>query len=516
MNQITHLQQILDLFSQSEEVQNNPQLLNNIHVVITQYCLPAQRVPQSLEHAKSNVILDIYSLFFRTLNKEPKGIDSDERHRCYKETIRIFRKWCKRQDWYSAIANTRSHTRCHYLGGGNYTQYCYERQHKQAKAPYSLKQHSWHATLKQEVDQLHRWLTTPEVQSRSTPAISKQTWLNRTKELGFFFGWLANILEYPTSSLKLEQVFDIKLLSSYIEWRINVRDNTYNSMRAILEASVSVAKFIAQDKKSAFDHDMTEVLHNLHMKRKEINLKIKAYHQKRNESIIEHIIPFEQGVDVVDFLKEELFLYDAKGRKRTLFGLISSWRKYLIVAILLYCPVRQREIRELELNRTIFRRQDGYEVVLTPDDHKTGAKTGKDRVYYLPKHLTEDLDYWINSLRPQVNLNHNFVFFKTGNSSKAKDFGEPAHGQTIRAVVTHATFRALDILGYEMKGVRPHDFRRIAVTFHRQHGDRTLDEPLAELMGHSVDFANRYYDLTTSREKTSKATNWWQTEPIKD
>jgi integrase len=72
---------------------------------------------------------------------------------------------------------------------------------------------------------------------------------------------------------------------------------------------------------------------------------------------------------------------------------------------LVYIPVRQQEIRQYELGKTLFRKLDAkgrpyYEVVIT--EHKNKAKTGKNRKYKLPSILTADLDAWINVWRPKA------------------------------------------------------------------------------------------------------------------
>ncbi|WP_072619175.1 hypothetical protein [Spirulina major] len=190
---VTYLTQVLDLFAASDEVKQNPKLLDDIYIVMTEYCLPSQRSPQPLERAKATVLLTLYSLFFRTLNKMPENIDLDKKHQRYKVTIRIFRKWCKQQSWYSAIENSYPNKRCDCFSGGNYTKHCIDKPHNQAKGRYSLKRADWCFSLQKEVDGLHQWLITPEVKGRPTNVIRHQTWHNQEKELMYFFGWLTNI-----------------------------------------------------------------------------------------------------------------------------------------------------------------------------------------------------------------------------------------------------------------------------------------------------------------------------------
>jgi len=65
----------------------------------------------------------------------------------------------------------------------------------------------------------------------------------------------------------------------------------------------------------------------------------------------------------------------------------------------------------------------------------------------------------------------------------------------------------------EPKRINPHFFRNIGITHQRKHGDSDQQEALAEVMGHSVEEANRIYSLMSSREKTESAQNWWKPKP---
>jgi len=80
------------------------------------------------------------------------------------------------------------------------------------------------------------------------------------------------------------------------------------------------------------------------------------------------------------------------------------WQIYLIVKILVYCPVRQEEIRNLKLGETLLRQVDQqgdpYYVVYLKE-HKRSSES-KERHYRLPTILTEDLDLWVYKWRPLI------------------------------------------------------------------------------------------------------------------
>ena len=92
-------------------------------------------------------------------------------------------------------------------------------------------------------------------------------------------------------------------------------------------------------------------------------------------------------------------------QKRRISAVARTWQIYLIVKILVYCPVRQQEIRSFELGKTLFREVDEYGTpyyVAHLKEHKLSSVTGKPRHYRLPSTLTKDLDMWVYKWRPLI------------------------------------------------------------------------------------------------------------------
>jgi integrase len=90
---------------------------------------------------------------------------------------------------------------------------------------------------------------------------------------------------------------------------------------------------------------------------------------------------------------------------RRVSAVARAWQTYLLVKILVYCPVRQEELRNWKLGETLFRKEDEqgnpYYVVKLKE-HKRSSITGKTRHYRLPAILTEDLDLWVYKWRPLI------------------------------------------------------------------------------------------------------------------
>jgi hypothetical protein len=365
---------------------------------------------------------------------------------------------------------------------------------------------------------LHYFLTAHEVPKRQDQPLREVTFQTRRGDILRFLGWLKKFKGWKLQDLRLELMADKDLLEEFIAWGLNEQGNTYAWAGQYACASLNIAKWLHHRRSKVSRYVNVEAItaireygRELAQKRRSQGIDIKTKKQER-------FLTFEECEQLVTFLRKccapmNRFV-DEKGkahtRRRSDRAMISSWQHYLLVAILLYCPVRQREIREYELGKTLFREPDGYWVKLGPDDHKTGSKTGKGREYQLPPHLTEDLDRWLQDWRPKIQTEHNYVFITPGSNAKPNSGGKPFTATSFCKFVTDRVYKVTSYLFGEPKRINPHFFRNIGITHQRKHGDSDQQEALAEIMGHSVEEANRIYSLMSSREKTEKARNWWK------
>ena len=77
-------------------------------------------------------------------------------------------------------------------------------------------------------------------------------------------------------------------------------------------------------------------------------------------------------------------------------------------------------------------------------------------------------------------------------------------------MVKYALYRASSAVFGDGIEISPHQFRDVAVTHQREYGDPSQREALAEMMGHSVKTAERYYKKLKSRQITQKSKDWWK------
>ncbi len=376
--------------------------------------------------------------------------------------------------------------------------------------PYALKFTEITEPLKTQLQSFHKFCRDKEVPARKTRPIGEQTFRNYRDGICWFFGWRQNIQGVLPKVLHLEQLTSVELLKEFIEWGVNQRQNGYGWATQVGYAALAVAKWLNPQSKRRNFSDIEQVEDIREYVR---YLRDQHRHEESRLDLDEQRMTFHEAQKVVEYLKQSCNPKDNYGEERSESAVMKSWQRYLIVAILTYCSVRQREIRELEVNKTLFREADGYWVKLTQTQHKAGAKTRKSREYPLPQHLTADLDEWLQKWRPQVPTSHNLVFICTGSNRNPESRGQPLKAGDVSDLVSSAVYGATSILFDTPRRTAPHMFRRIAITYQRRYGRPEQKEALAELMGHTVAEADRTYNEETVRERTQKASDWWQLSP---
>ncbi|MBD2261127.1 site-specific integrase [Pseudanabaena sp. FACHB-2040] len=406
----------------------------------------------------------------------------------------------------------------------------------------------WPEYLLGQEAQLGEYWSKREVPDRLTPPLRPITVKAHIQNIAMYFGWLINVqggdlkalgvtledLHTPPSSLQLTEAdltFELMaepvLLNRFIEWGLNERwvdtGKSPNGYSWAIRMATTGKKIAQQMHRKAEDYDEVEQVIQINRILKRLRRRAEIEPEKPEEMPPD----FWTIAVAVEWLRDSCAPRhrNRRGarygtRRRKDIAISRSWQRYMICALLLYCAMRQREIRELEWERTLFRREDGYWIVLGPDDHKHGSKTGRDREYPLPEHLTEDLDEWLQVWRPKIAAmaaerypdqahNPNLVFCCLGSNSNPEAIGQPLRDCGIYNLVTTAMYRATSAVFGKGLWIGPHRFRDIAVTHHRTNGDPAQEEPLAEAMGHSKETANRYYKKLLSRQITKKVKNWW-------
>ncbi len=552
------------LFLQAEEHHKNSSLTNNLRSALRRYIMPSYGFTnyqlRKLDVTLAQLPFENFKNVEELLSEKVRPlVDAGKlalgTYSGYKSALSRFVNWLREQSWYPEaspipdsgkyapmlkngrqvkpfrfLATDTKGKRCH-----NTVQYSLKETELTPKLikqlegkPGELTKRHFSRSLSKQLQQepsnsiptygLHYFLTAPEIPKRQDKPLREVTFQTRRGDILRFLGWLKKFRGYKLKDLSLELMVDKELLEEFVTWGISEQRNSYAWAGQYACASLNIAKWLHHRRSKMSKHRDIEAITTIREYGRELDEKRRGQGTDIKTAKQEKFLTFEECEQLVAHLKQccapMTRWLDEKGKvhtaRRSERAITSSKLHYLLVAILLYCPVRQREIREFEIGRTLFREPNGYWVKLSPEDHKTGSKTGKGREYPLPPQITEDMDEWLQQWRPKIQTKCNYVFTQIGSNAKPDSEGKPFSSRSFSTFVTKSMYKATSYLFGEPKRINPHFFRNIAITHQRKSGDPDQQEGLAELMGHSVQEANRIYNLMSSREKTEKARDWWK------
>lgn len=217
------------------------------------------------------------------------------------------------------------------------------------------------------------------------------------------------------SELHLELLTDVELLDKYAYWAVETRGVSHSTGVNMMKTAIAIAKWLNYDKSTRRNWADIPLILDL----KDLRNEFAEEYAKEKEKLEGHKwenkqLTHEQARQIVDYLRKTCATHighknqtgeTTYSQKRNTSAVARSWQIYLIVKILVYCPVRQEEIRNFKLGETLFRSEDEdgnpyYVAKLT--EHKNSSVTGKLRYYKLPAILTQDLDMWVYKWRPLI------------------------------------------------------------------------------------------------------------------
>ena len=240
----------------------------------------------------------------------------------------------------------------------------------------------------------------------------KETTLKKEEEIILrFLGWYQKF--YPENILSLELFTEIELLDEFTYWAITNRGVNYSMGEHVVATGIAVAKWLNYANCNCRDWSDIPLILNLQDLQSEYSeIYDQEKKKKQSQKWAGKELTHEQARKVFQYL--QLLCVPQYGRhnketgeflkhgNRPLSAIVRAWQTYIIVKLLVYCPVRQEEIRHLILGETIFRHLDKsgnpYYIVRLKE-HKR-SKYGKERHYKLPSILTADLDKWVYKWRP--------------------------------------------------------------------------------------------------------------------
>lgn len=313
-----------------------------------------------------------------------------------------------------------------------------------------------------------------------------------------FLGWLKKTQNIDIKNLNLAQFTDIALLKAYEHWN-RERGMSSRTIDSYLKPALPIAKFLfyrlfPTADSNQFEQEikpLREFFSNV------IDQKDRPH--SSDEACRKRSLTTQQCETIVRYL--EWRCKDLEAQQGQTCEVVDAWMDYLIIALLVTTGVRQREIRELCLERLVLEVSGMYSIALRPEEHKIGSITNKGRGYPLfvgplRKQLCADLSYYLEFIRPK-NLDHSCLFF----IRRTMTHGEKVslRGDCIKNA-TYLSFRIPNLIGRvtehlfgDSRKTTCHDFRRITATWVCTYGEPKHFSLYAEMLGHSEQMLRELY-----------------------
>jgi Phage integrase family len=173
----------------------------------------------------------------------------------------------------------------------------------------------------------------------------------------------------------------------------------------------------------------------------------------------------------------------------------------LMLRLLVRIPLRQRNLREMQLNRNLRRLPDGtWQLTFKRDELKIGWRNGREHriTYSFPTDLQDLLEEWLDTWRPLL----------LGDSSAKEVFintlGRPFSAQACRRVIGKTTWKFTGI------AVNPHMIRDIFAT---EYIKATKDiAGAAYMLGNTVAVVMKHYAHLLDADAERQARTWLQSQ----
>lgn len=260
---------------------------------------------------------------------------------------------------------------------------------------------------------------------------------NYLDHIFYFFGWLlCNKSDYNLSDLSLDLVTDYVYNHSFIEWGLTERGNSLGWAAGVVRACILAARFLSD---TGEDYDYDWELLALRNYLRVINEQL--FQEKNDLLVIEKKLTFSMAVKVVNYLRSYCAVNHGNGSPRSDMAIVKSWQRYLLVGLLVFCPIRSSHLCQLTINGSLVWVGERFYVDLSALNSRVSA--GMMTRIPIPSFLSEDLLKWCRDLRPLVGSDHDYVFMKLGSPRCPDSKGEPLSVKDLSDIVGGCISKAI-------------------------------------------------------------------------
>lgn len=250
----------------------------------------------------------------------------------------------------------------------------------------------------------------------------------------YFLGWLLRNKSYGLSDLILALVTDDVYSHSFIEWGLTQRGNSLGWAVNVVHACILVARFLS-DRGGDYDSELVALRNYLRV------INDQLFQEKNDLKVIEKKLTFSMAVKIVDYLRTCCAVNHGNGSPRSDIAIVKSWQRYLLVGLLVFCPIRSSHLCQLSVNGSLIWDLERFYVDLSALNSRVSP--GMMTRIPIPSFLSEDLLKWCRDLRPLVGSDHDYVFMKLGSPRCPDSKGEPLSVKDLSDIVGGCISKAI-------------------------------------------------------------------------
>ncbi|MEP0754956.1 site-specific integrase [Trichocoleus sp. Lan] len=410
------------------------------------------------------------------------------------------------------------------------------------KPSYGLTDAEITPELGRELAEFYRFMTSGALTSPSVKPITAVTAKNYLIQVRQFLGWMhrhrtpvvplsqLRLSElFSTSGLRAEEAFGEKAtplrianIEDYLRWLRLEREVAPSYELQVVKAFIWIVRFLepvsTHQVLKRYSRERTSrreegVLKGLRSLMRDIQIRAKTTQRVVDEA--SKRIDWLEFLDCVKQLKAECTLIGKSNQQRSKSAIATSIQRYLIFAFFSAIPERPRTVRELELGRTLVKRDELWYLELGPEDFKTGKtylKLGEKHVIPIPQWYYPELEAWLFGYEDEAKNWQGYVDEK-GNRCGWRQVFEPTHnfvffqknGNPFTSVTFSGFFKQV---AYRLTGkaCSPQLIRFMAIAHMRNSGASVeVMESLASLMGHSPQMQQKIYSRHAQTQKSTLA-----------
>jgi integrase len=396
--------------------------------------------------------------------------------------------------------------------------------------------------LGQELAEFYRFMTEGDVKAPSVKPITAVTAKNYLIQARQFLGWMHRHRTpvVPLAELRLSKLFfknglraeeafrekatclPMANVEDYLQWLRLEREVAPSYELQVVKAliwtvrfleSVSTPQVLKRRSRRLPSRWEEAALKELRSLMSDIQARGKTAPRVANDA--SKWIDWPEFINCVKQLKAECTPIGKSNQQRSHSAIATSIQRYLIFAFFSAIPERSRTVTELELGRTLVKRDELWYLELGPEDFKTGKtylKLGEKRVIPIPQWYYPELEAWLFGYEDEEGVwqgyvdalghrcgwrqvfqpTHNFVFFQRN--------GKPFTSVTFSGLFKQVAYRLTG------KACNPQLIRNIAIA-HLMNSGASVEvmESLADLMGHSPQMQQKIYSRHALPQKNTLA-----------